>query len=179
MEGIGVVRPSPVCVVPGAHVYDDGSLSVVLRDRLERALYLYRAGGVKRILLSGDHGPCAGGEVLAMRRFMLERGVPRADLMLDYGGYDTYHTMVRARRLFGVRECIVVTQRFHLYRSIFIARKAGIDARGVPADMRMYRYRRRYALRELFANVKACAEVAAGREAAALGRCGGPAAVSP
>ena len=179
MDGIGGTPPAPVCLVPGARVYGNGRLSLVLRDRCARALYLYRAGAVKRILLSGDHGPCTGGEVLAMRDFMLKGGVPRTALLLDYGGYDTYHSMVRARRLFGVRECVVVTQRFHLYRALYLARKTGLAARGLPADMRQYRYRRRYAVREFFANVKAVFEVAAGREEAAVSRCGGAAAVSP
>ena len=170
---------APVCLVPGARVYGNGRLSIVLRDRCARALDLYRAGAVKRILLSGDHGPCAGGEVLAMRDFMLKGGVPRTVLLLDYGGYDTYHSMVRARRLFDVTRCLIVTQRFHLSRALYIARETGLDAFGVPADMRRYRYRRRYAVRELFANVKAVFEVAAGREDAAVSRCGGPAAVSP
>ena len=179
MHAIGGMPPAPVCLVPGARVYGDGRLSIVLRDRCARALDLYRAGAVKHILLSGDHGPCAGGEVLAMRNFMLGQGVPRAALLLDYGGYDTYHSMVRARRLYGVGKCVVVTQRFHLYRALYIARKTGLDARGVPADMRKYRHRRSYAVRELLANVKAVFEVAAGREKAALGRCGRAAAVTP
>jgi SanA protein len=179
IDGIAGAPQAPVCLVPGARVYGDGRLSLVLRDRLTRALGLYRAGGVQRILLSGDHGPCSGGEVLAMRDFMLGRGVPRSALLLDYGGYDTYHSMIRARRIFGVRECVVVTQRFHLYRALYIARKTGLEARGLPADMREYRYRRRYAVRELFANVKAVLEVAVGREEAATSRCGGAAAFNP
>ncbi len=179
MHAIGGVPPSPVCLVPGARVYGDGRLSIVLRDRCARALGLFRAGTVKRILLSGDHGPCAGGEVLAMRDFMLKGGVPRGALLLDYGGYDTYHSMVRARRLFAVTRCVIVTQRFHLPRALYIARKTGLDARGVSADMRKYRYYRSYAAREFFANVKAVFEVAAGREEGAVSRCGGTAAVNP
>jgi len=175
----GAVPAADVCIVPGAHVYEDGRLSVVLRDRLDRAFALFRAGGTPRLLLSGDHGPCAGGEVLAMRTYLLGRGVPRDAMLCDYGGYDTYHSMVRARRLFGVKRCVIVTQRFHLSRALYLARETGLDARGAPADMRTYRYRLRYAARELFANVKALAEVVLGREDAAVSRCGGQAAVGP
>jgi SanA protein len=179
IEGAGGSPAADVCLVPGAHVYEDGRLSVVLRDRLERALALYRAGRARRVLLSGDHGPCTGGEVRAMSGYLLGRGVPRGAMLCDYGGYDTYHSMVRARRLFGVKGCLIVTQRFHLSRALYLARKTGLDAYGVMADLREYRYRLRYAVRELFANGKAVFEAAAGREDAAVSRCGGAASVSP
>lgn len=151
-------------VVLGAAVYADGRISDVLYDRLEKAYGLYRAGKVKRLLLSGDHGTVAYDEVNHMRDFMVSRGVPRENLFLDHAGFNTYDSLVRARRVFRAGDCIIVTQRFHLPRALYIARRAGLRAWGYPADRRRYLYRKRYAVREYFAVMKAFLDCAIRRD---------------
>lgn len=120
------------CIVLGARVYEDDRISAVLYDRLVKALELYRAGKVRKVLLSGDHGTVSYDEVNHMKDFMMKQGVPRRVLFLDHAGFNTYNSMVRARKVFLVEDCIVVTQRFHLPRALFIARKAGLRARAFP-----------------------------------------------
>ncbi len=170
VEEIGDVPCAATCIVLGAAVYEDGRISDVLYDRLAKALDLYRAGKVKKILLSGDHSTFEYNEVRQMRDFMARRGVPPGALLLDHGGFNTYSSMVRARRVFHADDCIVVTQRFHLHRALYIARRVGLRAWGYPADRRRYLYRKRYAVREYLAGVKAFLDLLVGREPQSEGR---------
>jgi len=118
-------------IVPGAFVFKDGTPSDVLADRLAAALLLVRAGCVGRVLVSG--GP---DEVVGMHRWLVDRGV--IDVVEDAGGLRTWATMMRAAADFKIGEAVVCTQRFHLPRSLYLARAAGIDAVGLVADLRAY-----------------------------------------
>jgi SanA protein len=138
-------------IVPGARVYQDGTPSAILTDRLVTALTLYRLGRVKKVLVSGDHGSESYDEVNAMSRFLEKQGVPETDIFTDHAGFRTLDTMLRAARVFGVKEAVVCTQRFHLPRSVFLARWAGIDAVGLAADQRRYRHHRINQVREFAA----------------------------
>jgi len=148
---VEAVPAREVALVPGCRVLPDGTPSAALADRLATARELYLAGKVKRILVSGDHQAPEYDETNAMWRWLTDRGVPSADVFLDHAGVRTLDTMQRAARVFGVEEAIVCTQRFHLPRSVFLARRSGIDAVGVVADRRIYQKRNRDRLREIFA----------------------------
>lgn len=133
------VDKAQVGIVLGALVYGkSGRLSPVLEDRVDTAIALYKAGKVERLLMSGDHGQSNYDEVNAMRRYACERGVPDDRIFTDHAGFNTYDTMVRARRVFLVENAVVITNGFHLDRSVFLARSAGIKAQGVVADKRAY-----------------------------------------
>jgi SanA protein len=121
-------------VVPGALVYPDGRLSGMLADRVDAAARLYREGRVDKILVSGDHHTVTYDEVTPMRKRLLADGVPARDIFEDHAGFDTWSTMVRARKVFGLDNAIVVTQNFHLARAVWLARRAGLDASGIAAD---------------------------------------------
>ena len=157
----GQVGRADAVIVPGARVFADGRVSVMLADRLDAALALYRDGKVPRILVSGDHGTARYDEVSAMARYLEARGVPAEHIFLDHAGFTTYDTLYRARAVFGVGRAIVVTQRFHLTRALFVASALGLPAEGVVADQRPYTRRSllRSNLREVGARVKAFAEV--------------------
>jgi SanA protein len=150
-EDVDSVPGREVALVPGCRVYSDGTPSPALADRLATARDLYLAGKVRKILVSGDHQAPEYDETNAMRRWLTERGVPSRDIYLDHAGLRTFDTMARAALVFGVEEAIVCTQRFHLARSVFLARRSGIDAVGVVADRRVYKKRVRDRLRELVA----------------------------
>ena len=126
-----------VAIVPGARVFEDGTPSHALADRLHAALELYRAGRVQKILVSGDHGSGIYDEVNAMHAWLLDRGVSPEAIYLDHAGFRTLDTMFRASEVFKVRRAVICTQRFHLPRSVFLARAAGIDAVGLEADRRV------------------------------------------
>lgn len=143
------------CVlVPGARVYSDASLSLILKDRVDCAIAIYQAGKADRLLFSGDHGQEDYDEVNAMMAYAVSQGVPQEDIFLDHAGFSTYETMVRARDVFCVKSVIIVTQKFHLSRAVYLARRLGLDACGVNSDPRQYQDAVRDTLREFLARVK-------------------------
>jgi vancomycin permeability regulator SanA len=168
----GSVPAAPVALVLGAQVYPDGTPSAYLAARLDLAERLLDAGKVKAILLSGDHSRWEYDEPGSMQAYLLARGVPASRIVLDYAGFDTYDSCARARRIFGVRKAIVVTQTFHLDRAVALCRHLGVDADGVGDDSVkwMADIWRRNVIRERAAAVKAAYDVVSGRDPVYLGR---------
>jgi SanA protein len=151
---VAAVSPRPVAVVFGAGIRADGGLSPMLRDRMDTAIDLYRAGAVRRLLVSGDN------------RFVYYNEPGR---MYDYAGRRTYDTCYRASAIFGVTRAILVTQRFHLPRALFTCRSLGVDAMGFSADRRVYRSNSYYRFRDLFATLRAWWDVKIARPVPVLG----------
>lgn len=165
-ESISQVPSSTVAIVLGASVVR-GEPSPVLRERALAALELYRAGKVQKILVSGDDSVAGFDEVSPVRRLLVEEGVPAEDIFLDHAGFDTYSSMYRARDIFVVRDATIVTQGFHLPRAVFLARRLGLEARGLTADEQggtAYNY-----VREVGASLKAVFEVSVSRVPKYLG----------
>jgi len=104
-----------------------------LRGRLDATARLVRDGTVSVVLVSGDAHGRSGDEIAAMTEYLVEAGVDRHRIVADPYGLDTYDTCVRAARTFGIRRALVVTQPFHLPRTVALARRTGIDADGVRA----------------------------------------------
>lgn len=130
--------PRRVAIVFGAGLSRDGRPSPVLRDRVRTAAELYKMGKVEVLLLSGDNRFIYYNEPGAMLLFATELGVPKEAIVLDYAGRRTYDTCYRARDIFRVDKVILVTQRFHLPRAIYSCNQLGVDAIGVPSDLRQY-----------------------------------------
>ncbi len=145
----------------GAKVAPNGTLSYGLRDRMQYTVKLYQDGIADKILLSGDHGRTEYDEVNAMMAYAQTFNIPAQDIFLDHAGFDTYDSMVRAKKVFNCDHIIVVTQPFHLYRAVYIARRNGIDAIGVKADQTHFvtRIVIKNRVREFLARVKAFVEV--------------------
>ena len=127
----GDTAEAPVAIVLGASVWAPGEPSPWLKYRLETAAGLYRAGRVDAILVSGDNSRVDYDEPTAMRDYLVGLGIPSEAIALDYAGFDTYDTCVRARRIFGVEQALLVSQNFHVSRAVAVCRSAGLDARGV------------------------------------------------
>jgi SanA protein len=127
-----------VAIVLGARVYPNGRLSGMLRDRVETAVALYKAGKVQKILMTGDNSIPEYNEPDAMKAHAVALGVPAKDIQPDYGGRRTYDSCYRARSIFEVDSAIIVTQAFHLPRALFLCDQLGIAAVGVVADQRLY-----------------------------------------
>jgi SanA protein len=142
-------------MVLGALVRGDGTPSPVLRDRLDRALDVYNAGKAGKILVSGDNHRDGYDEVNPMRDYLLARGVPPGDIIMDHFGINTYDSMYRAKYVFGIESLIISTQYFHIRRAVYIARKMGIDAVGYPSEDRHLNTIRYLKAREVLAKVKA------------------------
>lgn len=156
---ISQVPKSYTALVPGAMVYGNGNPTPILRDRLRSALELYQKGIVKRILVSGDHGKKYYDEVNGMKKYLLKNGVDSSDLFLDHAGFNTYNTVIRAKKIFNVQNVIITTQKYHLPRALFIARKNKINAYGYISDKRKYPLIRHYKRREYLARIKSFFEV--------------------
>ncbi|MGJ8684049.1 MAG: SanA/YdcF family protein [Nonlabens sp.] len=158
-ENADELEPAYVGLVLGASVRPDKSLSPILQDRVDKALELYEKGIIKRFLLSGDHGQKDYDEVNAMKTYLNNKGVPDQDIFLDHAGFDTYDSMFRAHEVFQIDKAIVITQKFHLPRAIYVGRKMGLELQGYIADNREYPGNAHFTRREWLANIKAWIEL--------------------
>lgn len=150
------VWPRPrVAVVFGASVFGNRALSPVLADRVERAIQIYQAGKVDRILVSGDNRHPSYNEPLAMQEYLIGRGVERRHIIVDYSGRSTYETCLRARKVYGLDHAVLVTQEFHLARALYIANELGLDAVGISADLAPSSQLGYHTIREWGAEIKA------------------------
>ncbi len=164
------VPHAQAALVLGAQVMPNGAPSSMLSDRITAAAELYKAGRVDKLLLSGDHGRKQYDEVGTMRDILLKQGIPAEDIFTDHAGFDTWDSAQRARRVFDARSVVVVTQRFHMARALYDARKAGLDATGYVADKRDYgRVMPRLRVREAAARVKTVGDVVTGADPHFLG----------
>ena len=127
-----------VAIVFGAGLRRDGTPTPILRDRVETAADLYFGGKVEKLLMSGDNRFVNYNEPESMRQYALSLGVPGEAIVLDYAGRRTYDTCYRAKAIFGVKSTLLVTQKFHLPRAIFLCNMLGVKASGVEADNRQY-----------------------------------------
>ena len=141
-------------LVLGCQVRDDGSPSLMLRDRLDRGLELYKAGAAPKILMSGDHGQTEYDEVNTMKQYALDAGAESRDVFMDHAGFSTYESVYRARDVFRAKRVLIVTQEYHLYRALYIAEALGLEARGVSAAGGSYGGQGFRELREIAARVK-------------------------
>lgn len=141
-------------LVLGAGVREDGTPSHMLEDRLKTAIAIYNSGLCKTLLMSGDHGQAEYDEVNCMKKYALENGIPADSIFLDHAGFSTYDSIYRAREVFGAGKVIIVSQRYHLYRSLYLAQSLGLEAIGVDAELRTYVGQAWRDTREVAARVK-------------------------
>jgi vancomycin permeability regulator SanA len=161
----------PIAIVLGAGLRRDGTPTHVLQDRITTAVALYQQGKVMKLLMSGDNSVEHYNEPEAMRRFAVQLGVPEDDIVLDYAGFRTYDTCFRAKHIFNVDDAIIVTQRFHLPRALYLCRELGINAIGVEATGHQYSKRLRtfWDIREKIATLVAVWEINVNRPKPILG----------
>ena len=128
------VPATPVALVLGAQVNPDGTPSAFLAARLDLAKRLYDAGLIEMIIVSGDHLAPESDEPAAMRNYLIRAGLPTAKVIADTGGFDTYESCLRAKRILNLSQLIIITQSYHLVRAVATCRMLGIDAIGVGDD---------------------------------------------
>ena len=120
-------------IVLGASLWK-GEPSPLLKERLDKAIELYNKGISKKILMSGDHSIDNHDEVNTMKRYAIEKGVPSEDIFMDHAGFSTYESMYRAKAIFKIKKAVIVTQKYHLPRSLYISNKLGLDTIGIKAN---------------------------------------------
>lgn len=141
-------------LVLGAGVMSDGTPSNMLEDRLLGAIAMYEKGFSDFIFLSGDNSGEDYDEVSAMERYCIKAGIPKEAIIRDDIGFSTSESIYNAVVTHGFKQIIVVTQRYHLYRAIYMAEKMGISADGFASDYRVYSAQAKRDIREYFARVK-------------------------
>ncbi len=159
-----------VGIVPGTIRYlSSGNPNLYFSYRINAAVKLYQSGKVSHLLISGDNGIKGYNEPLDMKNALMEQGIPESVITLDYAGFDTYDSMIRAKEVFGQDRYIVISQEFQNERAVYIARRFGIEAFGYSAqDVKQYGGLRTK-IRETLARVKAFVEVQFGVKPTFLG----------
>jgi SanA protein len=126
---------SRVALVLGAGIRPDGQLSVLLKDRVDAGIRLYKMGKVDKLLMSGDNRVTHYNEPMRMRDYAVKKGIPAEDVAMDFAGRRTYDSIYRGRHIFGLREMIVVSQGWHLDRALYLCDHVGVKAWGFAADV--------------------------------------------
>lgn len=137
--------------------------------RIRACAALYASGKIDKIIVSGDNRRVTYNEPLEMKKALMEAGVPVEDIILDYAGFRTFDSVIRAKEVFGQSSFIVVSQRFHNERAVFIAGKKGIDAIGFNAGDVGLRYGFMTYFRECFARCKVFLDLVVGMKPHFLG----------
>ena len=140
-------------IILGAGIWGDKP-SPMLEDRLLEGISLYEDNVSSKIIMSGDHGKEDYDEVNIMKNFAIEKGVPSENIFMDHAGFSSYESIYRAKEIFKAKKVVILTQKYHLYRALYIANKLGLDAYGVGADPRQYVGAMYRELREILARNK-------------------------
>lgn len=140
-------------IILGAGIWGDKP-SPMLEDRLLEGINLYNNNVSNKIIMSGDHGREEYDEVNIMKNYAIEKGIPSENIFMDHAGFSTYESIYRAKEIFEAKKVVIVTQKYHLYRALYIANQLGLEAYGVGADPRQYVGAAYRELREILARDK-------------------------
>lgn len=140
-------------IILGAGIWEDKP-SPMLEDRLLEGIKLYQNSVSDKIIMSGDHGRREYDEVNIMKNYAIEKGIPSENIFMDHAGFSTYESIYRAKDIFEAKKVVIVTQKYHLYRALYIANQLGLEAYGVGADPRQYIGATYRELREILARDK-------------------------
>ena len=137
-----------------------GKINYFYKYRIDAAVKLYKAGKVRAVLVSGDNATRYYNEPARMKRDLISRGVPKSKIYLDFAGFRTLDSILRAQEIFGLKKYIIVSQKFHLQRALFIAQKSGANAIGfVAKDIPRTTAALKMRMREYAARVKAFLDI--------------------
>ena len=140
-------------IILGAGIWGDKP-SPMLEDRLLEGINLYNNNVSNKIIMSGDHGREEYDEVNIMKNYAIEKGIPSENIFMDHAGFSTYESIYRAKEIFEAKKVVIVTQKYHLYRALYIANQLGLEAYGVGSDPRKYVGATYRELREILARDK-------------------------
>lgn len=129
------------------------------RGRIQAAAQLYQVGKIKHIIVSGANPDSTYNEPRAMRRELLKAGVPSQAIIMDFAGFRTFDSVARAQAVFGLDRITIVTQRYHAYRAVFVAKKLHMMVAAYAAPGEEPSLATRTMLREFFARVKAVLDI--------------------
>ena len=154
IKNIEEIKDVDTIIVLGAKVYDDGRLSLMLKDRLDKTIEVYNELDIKTVVVSGDSEHKDYDETTKMKEYLINNGIPEEDILVDIYGLSTYDSMYRLKNVYGINKSIIITQKYHLYRSLYIANSLGIDAYGIPSSGENYFGQTAREIREIIARNK-------------------------
>ncbi len=157
-----------VAIIFGAGI-NGNKPSKYLKDRLDAGISLYKSNKVNKLLLSGDNGRNEHDELTVMKLYCYENGVDSTKIYIDYAGFDSYSTMYRAKEIFKVGTAILVSQKYHLNRCVYIGNKLGIKSYGFSADNGTYLGYKYVSFREYLAITKSVFDIWRNRKPKYLG----------
>lgn len=126
------------CVLVLGAGLKNGGPSDMLQERLDTGISLYNENDDLVLLMSGDHSRKDYDEVNVMKRYAVLNDVPTSKVYMDHAGISTYDSLKRAKDIFGAKKVIIVTQKYHLSRALYIASSLGLDAYGLDATRKTY-----------------------------------------
>jgi len=149
------VKPNNVGLLLGtSRNLKNGAKNDFFFNRIDAAVELFKGGKIRNIIISGDNSKADYNEPTDMKAELVKNGIPDSLIYLDYAGFRTLDAVVRARDIFGQNSFIVISQKFHNERAVYLARKFGIDAFGYNAkEVQAYKGFKTK-LREFFARDK-------------------------
>lgn len=154
IDAAAKLRDVDCILVLGCGVWHGGVPTPMLADRLERSVELYESGASGKLLMSGDHGRKDYDEVNVMKEYAIDAGIPSENVFMDHAGFSTYESIYRAKAVFKAENMIIISQSYHLYRALYIAKGLGLKAYGVGSDQREYAGQEYREAREILARVK-------------------------
>lgn len=141
-------------VVLGAKVHDDGTISMMLADRLDKTLEVFNYNVSDIILVSGDSENDDYDETILMKRYLLQNKINEKNIKVDIYGLSTYDSIYRAKEIFNYNKILIITQEYHLYRALYIADSLGMNAYGISAEGEGYFGQSMREFREILARNK-------------------------
>lgn len=148
-----------------------GGVNIYFRNRMRTAAELYNAGKVDYLLVSGDNSTRTYDEPTAMRDSLISLGVPSDRIVLDYAGFRTLDSVVRAKKIFGCDELTIVSQDDHCERALYLCRANGIEADAFAAPIKARGLTKiRMTIREILARPKMILDIIFGKSPRYLGK---------
>jgi len=152
---ISTLPKKNVALVLGTSWSFQGRLNHYYTSRIKATSDLYKAGKVKKILVSGDNSTKYYNEPIVMQKDLVKLGVKEEDIYLDYAGFSTLDSVIRAKEVFGLNDFVIISQGFHCKRALFIARSKDIKAIAYRTPYIEHSGKIRVFMRELLARIKA------------------------
>lgn len=139
--------------------FSKGNMNLFYKNRMIAAAQLYHSGKVNQFILSGDNATMSYNEPHMMKKDLVALGIPDSVLFLDYAGFRTLDAVVRAKKVFGQDSVIIISQKFHTTRAVFLAQYFNLNAIGFNAQNVSFNNSPKTFIREYFARVAAFLDV--------------------
>lgn len=146
-----------------------GGINLYFKYRIEAVVELYKSGKISFVLVSGDNSTKYYNEPEAFKEELIKNGIPEDKIFLDYAGFRTLDSVVRAKKIFGQSKITIISQKFHNERAVYLAEKHGVEAIGFNAKDVSKNYGFKTQVREYFARTKAIIDVVFGVDPKFLG----------